>query len=60
MRRTPYRIWRVTYKLSHSHRCIARTRGHAVSKFRRRFPDMTLQTDHETGGWKYVSAEIVH
>jgi hypothetical protein len=30
-----------------------------VAKFRRRFPDLTLQTDHETGGWKYVSAEVL-
>lgn len=59
MRRTPYRRWKVTYKLSHAHTCTARTRGHAVAQFRRRFFDVTLQTDHETGGWKYVSAEVL-
>jgi hypothetical protein len=59
MRRSPYHTWRVTYKLSHGHTCTARTRGHAVSKFRRRFPDVALQTDNETGGWRHVSAEVV-
>jgi hypothetical protein len=36
----------------------ARTRGHAVKQFRRDRM-VTLQTDHETGGWKGVSAEVM-
>jgi hypothetical protein len=59
MRRSPLRTWRVTHKISRAHTCQARTRGHAVSQFRRRFPRVTLQTDHESGGWLYVSAEVV-
>ena len=44
---------------------LAKSVGHAVHRFRRKwFHDwygehLTLQTDHETGGWKGVSVEIV-
>lgn len=54
-RRLPMRTWIVTGP--HGGVTLhARTRGNAVHKYHR---GHTLQTDHETGGWKGVSAEVV-
>ena len=55
-RRLPLRPW-IVGTLSERIIVPARTRGHAVKQFRQG-RNVTIQTDHETGGWKGVSAEV--
>jgi hypothetical protein len=56
-KRLPIRPW-IVGTLSDRIVVRARTRGHAVKQFRQGRM-VTLQTDHETGGWKGVSAEVM-
>ena len=55
------RCRKVLYQIDNGHqhgRYEARTPANAVAQFRRRF-GLTLQTDHETGGWKGVSVKVL-